>query len=95
MTTAKRTANRIKTAFENALDREMEAIRKIERSVNAQYVGKTAVEISTGVTGVITELTWESSVWNRQTRSSGDWMVEVKVDDFYRLHLAPEHLAII
>lgn len=90
-----RVINQVTVRLQNRLDREMSAIRKIERAVNADYVGKTATEIATGKTGVISELTWESSVWNTQTRSSGAWMVSVKVEGYGHIHLTPEYLAIV
>lgn len=80
---------RTRTAFQNALDREASKIEKLTRAVNAQYAGTVVTEISTGISGVIRELTYEPSIWNKQTATSGCWNVAIEVEGYGFLNLPP------
>ncbi len=81
------TIARVKTAFRNALDSEASKIEKITREVNAQYKGMVATEIATGIKGKIVELTYEPSVWNRATMTSGCWNIVISVEGYGNLNL--------
>ena len=88
------TTRTAKTAFQNALDRHASKIQKITRAVNTEYVGRTATEISTGITGIIKELTYEVSYRNPMTGEWGDWNVVIEVAGYGFMNLQPAYIQV-
>jgi hypothetical protein len=87
-------AQRVKTAFQNALDLRATEIQKITRAVNAEYAKMPATEISTGVSGIIVGLTYESSYTNPFTGEAGDWNVVIEVKGYGFLNLQPAYIQV-
>lgn len=90
----KRTLIRTKATFQNALDFHASEIQKITREVNAQYKDLPATEISTGKSGKIKSLTYESSYRNPVTGEWGDWNVEIEVAGYGYMNLQPAFIQV-
>ena len=88
------TTRTAKARFQNMLDRHASKIQRITREVNAECAGLPAMEISTGVKGVIKSLTFESGYINPVTREAGDWNVVIEVAGYGFLNLQPAYIQI-